>query len=56
MDFSSLDATVSDDGTYVDVDIIETDGKLTSVDIDDSKLNKRITGLSSAIDKINNAY
>ena len=54
MDFSSLDANVSDDGIYVDVDIIETDGKLTSVDIDDSKLNTKLTQITGAIEAINN--
>ena len=54
MNFSSLDSTVSDDGTYVDIDITETDGKLTSVDIDETKLGNTITQITSAIESINN--
>lgn len=54
MDFTSLDSTVSDDGTYVGVEITETDGKLTGVELDDTKLVTAINGLSSAIETINN--
>ena len=53
MDFTSLDATVSDSGTYVDVEIVETDGKLNSVELDDTKLGTAINGLTTAIENIN---
>lgn len=55
MDFTSLDATVSDIGTYVDVEIVEADGKLTSVEIDDTKLGTAIEGLEDDIDELSTA-
>lgn len=54
MDFSSLDATVTGDGTYVSVEISEEDGKLTGVEVDDVKLRNAIDGLTEAIESINN--
>lgn len=53
MNFSSLDSTVSDDGTYVGVQVVETDGKLTSVSVDEAKLSNKISTLDGAINKIN---
>lgn len=55
MNFTSLDATVSDSGTYVDVEIVEADGKLTSVEIDDTKLGTAIGGLEDDIDELSTA-
>lgn len=54
MDFTPLDSSVSDSGTYVDVEIVEADGKLTTVEVDDTKLVTAINGLTDAIGNINN--
>jgi DNA-binding protein YbaB len=39
MNFSSLDATKGGNGTYVGVTVTETDGKITSVTVDDSGID-----------------
>ena len=43
MDFSSLDATKGGNGTYVGVTVTQTDGKITSVTVDDSAIDNLLT-------------
>lgn len=55
MDFTTLDSTVSDDAEYVSIEITETDGKLTSIELDDTKLGTAIDGLDTAISGLTTA-
>lgn len=49
MDFTSLGTTVSDDAEYVSIEIVETDGVLTSVELDDTKLGTAIKKINDTL-------